>query len=81
LTVSLERPQIGAHEVAGPTAVSAGFEREEWNRVRLWVVVMLLLSAREAAAQVTPPPEGTGNGRFGAPVLKVTSLRDQAAVM
>jgi hypothetical protein len=42
---------------------------------------MLLLSAREAAAQVTPPPEGTGNGRFGAPVLKVTSLRDQAAVM
>jgi len=48
---------------------------------RLMIVVMLLLAAREAAAQGQPPREGSGNGHFGAPVLKVTTIRDQGAVM
>jgi len=49
---------------------------------RLLMVAVLLLFAREAAAQErTPGQDAEGRGHFGAPVLKYTTLRDQAAVM
>lgn len=48
---------------------------------RLAIVTVLLLCAGDAAAQQPSPDEGSGGGRFGAPVLKYTTIGGQGALM
>ena len=48
---------------------------------RLWIVVVLLLSAAEGAAQESSGSAGAGRGRFGAPVVRYTTIRGHQALM
>jgi len=48
----------------------------------LMIVIMLVLSATEAAAEDPTPHQGTsGRGHFGAPVVKYAVVGDQGAAM
>src|SRR5512136_2735542 len=49
---------------------------------RILIVLMLLLTAGPASAMVLRQRQrADGNGHFGAPVLKFTTVRDQGALM
>lgn len=48
---------------------------------RFAIAAVLLLGAAEVAAQGSSSGEGSGSGRFAAPVVRYTTIRSQAALM